>query len=145
MSSSTRRFHHSKQRNKESLRHTTDRLIEHRIDKIKLATIHMQMSIKLSNLKFQILKMANAETNDSISLLESPTTKPAMSQELNDEGIMVFKCTTCGLSYKQLKRLQNHLLAHVFCTMDGRASLALAYSVRLWNCHMIAWRSTVPD
>ena len=67
------------------------------------------MTMKINALRFQISKMANADADNSMSLLESPNSKPVMSQEVNDDGVTVFKCTTCNMSYKQLKRLQTHL------------------------------------
>ena len=111
MSSSTRISRRSKPKNKGRIGHTTDKMAEHRIDNnIRLATLHVQLTIKMNALRFQILKMAKAEVvDDSLSLLESPVNTPAMSQEVNEEGLVVFKCTTCNASYKQLKRLQTHL------------------------------------
>ena len=50
-----------------------------------------------------------ANCNGSLSLLESPEAKPAMSQEVNEDGVVTFKCNTCNAGYKQLKRLQTHL------------------------------------
>ena len=112
MSSSTRSSHRSKPKNKGNNRHTTERQIELEsgIENTMLRINYLQMTIKLNALRFQIKKMANAEANGSLSLLEeSPTSKPAMSQELNEDGVMVFKCAICQISYKHLKRLQNHL------------------------------------
>ena len=62
--------------------------------------------------------MANASDNTSLSLLDSPTAKPAMSQEVADDGTVVFKCTMCSLSYKHLKRLQTHLKVKHNVTID---------------------------
>ena len=48
--------------------------------------------------------------NHSISLLiDSPTSKPAMSQETKDDGSIEFICGSCPARYKQLKRLTTHL------------------------------------
>ena len=76
------------------------------------------MTLKLLAVKFQIEKMANS-ADISLSLLDSPTIgRPAMSQETDEDGQVVFKCTLCTLQYKQLKRLQNHLKSKHSINLD---------------------------
>ena len=108
MSSSTRQIHRSKPKSKRIKRHTTDTSIEpvKRIRDYILKLKILEINSKLMALRFQIERMA--DNNGSLSLLESPQ-KPPMSQEVNEDGVITFKCTTCNATYKQLKRLQTHL------------------------------------
>ena len=111
MSSFTRRLATSKPKKSSKHRHTTVWRAElnNRIENTLRGIKESQMTLKLLALKFQIERMAKS-ADISLSLLDSPTIgRPAMSQETDEDGQVVFKCTMCPLQYKQLKRLQNHL------------------------------------
>ena len=113
MSSSTRTLTQAKPKARKESRQSTVLKIEHdnRIKSSQLRIKYLELAFKIHKVGFQIRKMAAQD--HSLSLLESQAPQaPPMSQVEDEEGAITFQCNSCKAKpFKQLKRLQNHLLS----------------------------------
>ena len=117
MSSSTRILKSTKPRNRQRNGRTKEIELDIGIKSALCRIKQLEVSFKLHYLRFQISKMA--DNDQSISLME-PATQP-MSQVEDEDGSLAFKCNSCPPGkavYKQLKRLQTHLLSKHGISID---------------------------